>query len=84
MTTINSPLIVICPHCNDPVLISEINCQIFRHGVLIESGQQIDPHSSKEVCIFLFENKKIYGCGKPFQLIKDSKNEWTAVVCEYV
>ena len=34
-----SELIVICPNCSDPVLIYEINCQIFRHATLIESGQ---------------------------------------------
>jgi hypothetical protein len=26
--------VVICPHCNEPVIIEKINCAIFRHGVL--------------------------------------------------
>jgi hypothetical protein len=75
--------VVTCPHCRDPILISEINCQIFRHGTLIESGQQMDPHSNLEVCTFLFENKKIYGCGKPFKLVQNEQKEWTAIVCGY-
>lgn len=75
--------VVTCPHCNDPILVSEINCQIFRHGVLIESGQQMDPHSSLEVCTYLSNNKKIYGCGKPFKLIQNEQKEWTAIVCGY-
>lgn len=79
-----SDLIVICPHCSDPVLIEKINCAIFRHGILIENGKQIDPHSSIDLCNYYIANKKIFGCGKPFQLIENEKKEWIAVCCDYI
>ena len=25
---------VVCPHCDEPVLISKLKCGIFRHGVI--------------------------------------------------
>jgi len=25
---------VICPHCNEPILIEKLNCCIFRHGIM--------------------------------------------------
>jgi hypothetical protein len=58
--------IVQCPHCNDPVIIEQLNCRIFRHGIHIHNGQQINPHANQEECTRLAENRLIYGCGKPF------------------
>jgi hypothetical protein len=58
-------IIINCP--NIPVIIEEINCGVFRHGVIKKTGLQIDPHLTKEVCDELTE--KIDGCGKPFQII---------------
>jgi len=77
-------LIVVCPHCNIPVLIEQLNCFIFRHGILIESGEQIDPHAPKTLCDFYSLRNKIYGCGKPFKIIRDEKDKMIAVVCEYI
>jgi hypothetical protein len=48
-----------CPHCDSFIIISKMNCHIFRHDVFIKNGKQIDPHSTKELLI--------YGCGKPFK-----------------
>lgn len=76
-------IIIICPHCSIPILIEELNCCIFRHGTLIESGKQIDPHSSFELCNYYVAQKKIYGCGKPFQIINED-NEYKAVICGYI
>jgi CDP-diacylglycerol--glycerol-3-phosphate 3-phosphatidyltransferase len=45
-------IIIQCPHCEDFILIEELNCCIFRHGVLIKTGLQIDPHAPKELCDF--------------------------------
>jgi len=73
-----------CPHCKELVLIEQLNCCIFRHGILIESGKQIDPHASKELCDYYIEKNKIYGCGKPFQIIKNENNELIAVICDYI
>jgi len=72
-----------CPHCQDTIIIEELNCAIFRHAVLIDTLQQINPHSSKEICDDLIKNKKIFGCGKPFKIIiKD--NIYIAEICDYI
>jgi hypothetical protein len=31
--TANQP-VLLCPHCNEYIIIEKINCAIFRHGVL--------------------------------------------------
>lgn len=90
-------IIIKCPHCNDEILIylNEINCLIFRHGILKDTLKQIDAHASKEICDNLFENKLIYGCGKPFRLNKvnvegishvqiPSDKKYEAIICEYI
>lgn len=76
--------VIVCPHCKEFVLIEEKNCLIFRHGVLKENQIQIDPHSSLELCTYYINNDKIYGCGKPFQLVENEKHEIVAVVCDYI
>jgi hypothetical protein len=81
----NIDLIVKCPHCNDYILIEKLNCKIFRHGTLKESGIQINPHASKEECDNYAKNNLIYGCGKPFRIIENSTQEKYKVVdCEYI
>ena len=44
-----------CPHCHAIVQIEKqnINCGIFRHAFDINTGQQINPHASKEECSML-------------------------------
>ncbi|MFM6912391.1 MAG: YgiT-type zinc finger protein [Dolichospermum sp.] len=56
--------IISCPHCQFFIIIEQINCAIFRHGVLKESGEQINPHLDRESCENLIEQNKIFGCGK--------------------
>jgi hypothetical protein len=72
-------LIVKCPHCNESVIIEQINCGIFRHGVYKINNDQIDPHMNKEACEELIKNDLIYGCGKPFQIVNNE-----AVICDYI
>lgn len=55
-----------CPHCNEYVIIEEINCAIFRHGILKKNMNQINQHLSKLECDKLKEKDLIYGCGKLF------------------
>ena len=75
--------IVICPHCNDPIIIEKLNCGIFRHGVIKETGKQMEPHSVKLVCDELKAQDLIYGCGKPFRI--DIHNEvYVVSICEYI
>jgi hypothetical protein len=62
--------IFVCPHCNEPVMIQKINCGIFRHAVLKSNGKQISPHTGEKKCEKLIKEKAIYGCGKPFRIIK--------------
>ena len=91
--------IVICPHCNTWIIIEEINCAIFRHGVNKFTQIQISPHLEKFECDKLFEMGLLYGCGKPFKIVinpnydptirnvgpKDKENpKWIAEACDYI
>lgn len=81
----NNNNIITCPHCNEYVVIEELNCCIFRHGIYIFNGKQIDPHLPKADCDYLFQNKRIFGCGKPFRIIKNENNEILRVeICDYI
>jgi len=75
--------ILICPNCHEYIIIEKLNCGIFRHGIYKTNGQQIPPHSSKDICDKLIKQNTIYGCGKPFRvLIKDNKYEIEE--CDYI
>jgi len=76
--------IIECPNCKEQVLIQKLNCCIFRHGTLKSNGKQIDPHSSKELCEFYVEKQLIFGCGKPFKIIKDEQNNFVVIRCGYI
>jgi hypothetical protein len=75
-------LVINCPHCQGCMIIhkNEINCRIFRHGVMIKTQKQINPHEKKHICDMLKKNDLIYGCGKPFRLNNDNIPE----ICEYI
>jgi len=75
--------IITCPHCLDNIIITKINCGIFRHGVLIKTGKQIDLHANKKICDYFIKKKKIYGCGKPYQVIKEEE-EYKVSICKYI
>jgi hypothetical protein len=75
--------IVICPHCNEYIEILELNCKIFRHGILKSNNMQMNPHAPYEECNKLFENNLIYGCGKPFR-IEVSDNILKVFICDYI
>lgn len=76
--------VIICPHCGLLVLIAQVNCAVFRHGIFISNGEQIPPHLSKNECDNLIENKLVYGCAKPFRLIKDQSCNWIGEICDYI
>ena len=79
----NKEIIVICPHCKDYVIIKELNCCIFRHGIYKSSGEQMNPHANKNECDYLKEKDLIFGCGKPFKiLIQDEKV--MVEICDYI
>lgn len=78
-----NPNIIICPHCQLQIIIEEVNCQIFRHGVYKSSGEQLNPHASKDECDKAVVEGIIYGCGKPFR-IDFIERKWIATVCDYI
>ena len=75
--------VVSCPHCKEFIIIEQLNCMIFRHGILKENGKQIDPHSKKELCDYYIQNQLIYGCGKPFRL-EQTGTDYIAEICDYI
>ena len=93
-------LIINCPHCQEIIEITQINCAIFRHGILKSNFTQIKPHLSQDKCIELINHDLIYGCGKPFKLVKNEpiipnnesinisetkiKSEYIAIICDYI
>lgn len=74
---------ITCPYCGEFIIIEQMNCGIFRHGVLKKSGKQINPHASKRVCDNYIKKKMIVGCGKPFRIIKN-EGDITIEVCDYI
>lgn len=70
-----------CPYCNENIIIykNEINCGIFRHAIDKITFKQIDPHTPKNICDNLFENNKVFGCCKPFQIINNQIRK-----CDYI
>ena len=83
------PILFECPHCQEPVLVErdQVNCAIFRHGVFKTTGQQMDPHAPKAHCDQVAAEGAIWGCGKPFRLVLDTKAKdgtFSAQICEYL
>jgi hypothetical protein len=58
----------------------EVNCRIFRCGVIKNTNQPIPPHAPKIVCDQLALTGQIYGCGKPFRLNLNNEPE----ICDYI
>jgi G:T-mismatch repair DNA endonuclease (very short patch repair protein) len=75
-------IVVQCPHCNCEVIIEKLNCKIFRHGIFKKNGKQMNPHCPKSQCDKYVEKDLIYGCGKPFQVVKH--DVYKAVACDYI
>ena len=75
----------ICPHCNHILIVNtnEMNCGIFRHAVLKSNLQQINPHEPKESCDKYVVDGLVYGCAKPFQIIKQD-NIYIIQICDYI
>ncbi len=63
-----------CPHCGTDLQVepNQINCGIFRCGIVRSTGAQIAPHASEQECDALRTNEggtKIWGCARPFRLV---------------
>ena len=72
----------ICPWCSGLVEVhsSQLNCRIFRHAIMIDSLEPINPHSPENVCNELVEKNLVYGCGKPFRISENNKVD----PCDYI
>jgi hypothetical protein len=55
---------------------------IFRHGQF-KNYTLINPHASKSECEEYISNGEIYGCGKPFMIVKKDDN-YVAEKCNYI
>ena len=75
--------IIKCPHCEEYIIIEQINCGIFRHGTLKTNGKQIEPHACKELCEHYVKYELIYGCGKPFR-ISIENSIFVCEFCDYI
>jgi hypothetical protein len=62
-----------CPHCGGGVTVQaeQLNCRIFRHAVLISTGEPVGAHESKEACERLVAAGLVYGCGRPFRVVEE-------------
>lgn len=82
----NNCFIFKCPHCYEFIQVykNETNCCIFRHAVYKHNMEQINPHTSKIICDKLFQENKIYGCGKPFRFIYNKNNTYHVEICDYI
>lgn len=79
-------MVVTCPHCHEYVIIEQINCGIFRHGVVKSTGKSIHPHASKQACNQYLKKGLIYGCGRPFKIVMDvsSVEIMEITMCDYI
>ena len=72
-----------CPYsdCSIMCLVYNIdrNCNIFRCGYIISSGQQISQHENKTNCDILRSSGNIVGCARPYRLINNTPEK-----CEYI
>jgi len=81
-----------CPHCGIGIQVLALNCRVFRCGVYKNSGKnsskffqkQIKPHLKKVECDRLVEQGLIYGCGKPFKIIRTEDNQFKPISCGYI
>jgi hypothetical protein len=77
-------MFVDCPHCNTTIEIIQLNCRIFRCGILKSNGEQIDPHLPKNQCDVLTNRNEIYGCGKPFKVETQADGSLVCHICDYI
>lgn len=73
-----------CPHCFGTVQVTqaEVACGIFRHGIMLENLEPMNPHADQATCESLVAEQKVRGCAKPFQLITATQPAQVRV-CSY-
>lgn len=70
-----------CPYCAVTLEVKEdqLNCKIFRCGVLRATGEQVPPHAPKAECDRLVAGNLILGCAGPFKFDGTSVRK-----CDYI
>lgn len=76
--------IISCPHCQELIEIEQVNCCIFRHGVFKDTGKQVPPHAPKVLCDQWVLEGRVYGCCKPFRLVRCSNGNYQPEECGYI
>lgn len=72
-----------CPQCGGTIQVEKLNCGIFRHGFFKKTKKQIPPHATLKQCQEYVKKGLIWGCGKPFQVIKKD-NTFIILHCGYI
>ena len=74
-------VVVHCPHCRLPASITsqEIDAGAIYHGVMKKNGHKIQKRIPPEWVQYLKSNDLIYGCGKPFMVLRKSSVQFEAV-----
>jgi hypothetical protein len=65
------------------IYLDEINCTIYRHAYYIKNMKQIGPHTKKEECDRLVREKLVFGCAKPFKIVK-KEGIYCIEICGYI
>jgi hypothetical protein len=75
-----------CPHCSEYIIVNQrdLNCHIFRHAVYKNSMLPIDPHAPETTCHALIQSEQVFGCAKPFKVMKSMEGVYSAVICDYI
>ena len=71
-----------CCRCGQAFIVErdQLNCRIFRCGIIKTSGVQLEPHATRGVCEYYYNNGLLYGCGKPFRI----DDNLQVVKCDYI
>lgn len=73
-----------CPHCNGRIIVekNEVNCQIFRHGIMKDSTG-VSPHLPQKECEELLSSGRVLGCMKPFRFVFAEPENYVEI-CDYI
>jgi hypothetical protein len=76
--------VVECPHCRNLLFLHVKPGQtlVFRHGILKENFNLVDPNVTNEECQLLLQNKKVIGCCKLFCVHISNKKWYTLPLLE--
>jgi hypothetical protein len=63
---------------------SAIGCGIFRHAILRDTGQPINPHTPQQECERLVQLNLVRGCCQPFRFFLDTSGAPRVERCAYI